>query len=125
MSQTVITDRESVESFLMEVKEVLRAGGKLFVIPREKNREFLLSLGLTYKNCRAEILKLEVEDYCSGPEPDDRDRQSVWIFGRKVLGKNVYIKLKLPKQAGVETRKKKVVCLSFHEAQWALKFVYQ
>lgn len=87
-------------------------------VPREAFIKTLTLLGITRRICYDELLSLSVEDYCQGPE-NDRDRPGeVWVFGRHLEGKEIYIKLKLAK-AGKETIAK---CLSFHVAEFPLCF---
>ena len=118
----VTTDRQSVAEFLDSLREVLGAGGKLIVVPREKNRESLLRLGLTFGNCRQELLTLTELNYCSGPDQDadPAKKGDVWVFGKEIDGCPVYIKVKVTKGwPGA------VTCISFHEAEARLKFVYK
>lgn len=111
---------ESIKAFLVEFKEIVINRG-LDVIPRVENMEALAELGLTKKNRKNEILTLSVEDYCSGPEPDDERPGHVWVFGKQINGVNVYIKLKIA-QAG---EKKIAKCLSFHAAKFPMCFPYK
>ena len=114
------TDQVSVRQFLETLREILEAGGKFFVVPREKNTLSLLKLGLTFHNCRQELLSLTEFDYCSGPEVDPDAKGDVWIFGKEIDGRPVYIKVKAKKGSpGV------VTCISFHEAEYTLKYVYR
>jgi len=83
--------------------------------------EALADLGLTKNNLKEKILALSVEDYCGGPEPD-RDRAGdVWIFGKQIFGREIYIKLKIA-WVGKEKIAK---CLSFHPASYPLCFPYR
>jgi hypothetical protein len=66
-------------------------------------------------------MTLSVKDYCEGPEPD-RDRPSdIWVFGKHIGGKEIYIKLKIA-QVGQEKIAK---CLSFHEANFPLCYPFE
>ena len=65
-----------------------------------------------------ELFSLSVDDYCHGPD-DDRDRPGlIWVFGKRVEGMEIYIKLKLA-EVGKEAIAK---CLSFHPADFPLCF---
>ena len=110
-----------IAAFLKEVKKIITAGRGLDVIPRRENITCLAELGLTRKNQKEEILGLTVSDYCEGPEPD-RDRPGeVWVFGKQISGREVYIKIKIAK-VGKETIAK---CLSFHPANHPLCFPFR
>lgn len=63
---------------------------------------------------------LTVNDYVSGPEPDNNPkyRGDVWLFGTTVENLNLYIMLTL-RDCG------QVVCISFHEAQWPMKHPFK
>jgi hypothetical protein len=108
---------EEINLFLREFKVVAKKRGIDF-IPRQEFIETLTLFGITRRNCEDEVLGLSVDDYCQGPD-DDRDRPGkVWVFGRRIEGREVYIKLKLA-TVGKETIAK---CLSFHPAEFPLCF---
>ena len=108
---------EEISLFLKEFKMVAKQRGIDF-IPRQEFIEMLTLFGITRRNCEEEILSLSVDDYCQGPD-DDRDRPGkVWVFGRHIEGREVYIKLKLA-TVGKEAIAK---CLSFHPAEFPLCF---
>ena len=65
-------------------------------------------------------MNLTVDDYCEGPEPDKDRPGEVWLFGKRISGKEVYIKLKIA-QVGKEPIAK---CLSFHPAKHPLCFPF-
>ena len=105
-------------SFLAEFKEVVSSGRGLDLIPRAETNDTLHELGLTKKNVVDEILDLSVYDYSAGPLPD-RDRPgSVWVLGREIFGREIYIKLKIA-QVGANRIAK---CISFHEADYPLNY---
>ncbi|MHC4800109.1 MAG: hypothetical protein ACYTF1_26010, partial [Planctomycetota bacterium] len=65
-------NKQEVEGFLANFKTVMEYFG-LDVVDREKNRQALFDLGLT-PNQRKEIISLlSIDNYVSGPEPDDAD----------------------------------------------------
>lgn len=66
---------------------------------------------------------MEVEDYCKGPEADDKN-YNWWFFAREIntaVGNTLfYIKIR------IETRgREQVLCLSFHEADYPINFPYR
>ncbi len=113
--------RDKILKFLKEFKKIVTAGRGLDVIPRRENIACLAELGLTKKNQLEEILNLSVSDYCEGPSPDKDRPGEIWVFGKEIRGKEVYIKLKIA-QVGEEKIAK---CLSFHWANFPLGFPYR
>jgi len=113
--------REKVAKFLKEFKKIATTGRGLDLIPRAENIACLAELRITKKNQKEEIMNLTVDDYCEGPEPDKDRPGEVWLFGKRISGKEVYIKLKIA-QVGKETIAK---CLSFHPAKHPLCFPFK
>jgi hypothetical protein len=114
------TQKSGVVKFLIEFKKIMVTGRGLDIVPRRENLDALSDLGLTRNNLKEEILALSVQDYCEGPEPDKDRPGEIWIFGKQVAGKEIYIKLKIA-QVGKEKIAK---CLSFHPANFPLCFPY-
>jgi hypothetical protein len=111
-SQAQDFDEWKVSEFLKNLKDAV-SNGLLFVIPREKNNEFLAQCGMTPEEREKVIAGLTAEDYRSGPE-EDRDNpgeKDIWKFSKRYLGKEIYIKLKVV-LAGDKYYAK---CLSFHD----------
>lgn len=102
--------------FLKNFKEIVTDGRGLDFVNRQENLKSLLDLGLTRKNAEHEILGLSVSDYCSGPEPDQDRGGSMWMFGKTIGAKEVYIKLKIAGVGDVKIAK----CISFHVAKYPL-----
>jgi len=113
--------KNKIRDFLKEFKEIASRGRGIDVIPRSENNEHLAQLGLTKKNRNEEIMMLSIADYCKGPEPDKDKPGDVWIFGKQIGSKEVYIKLKIA-QAGEEKIAK---CISFHVANFPLCYPYK
>jgi hypothetical protein len=109
-----------IVAFLMEFKKIVTAGRGLDIIPRHANVACLAELGLTRKNQREEILALTVSDYCEGPEPDKDRPGEIWVFGKRIGGKEVYIKLKIARVG----KEKMAKCISFHPAKHPLCFPF-
>lgn len=67
------------------------------------------------------LMTLSVADYCEGPKPDKDRPGDVWVFGKQIGGKEVYIKLKI-----AQVRQEKIAkCLSFHAAKYPLGFPFR
>lgn len=109
-----------IAAFLKDFKKIITAGRGLDIIPRPANIDCLAELGLTKKNQREEILALTVSDYCEGPQPDKDRPGEIWVFGKRIGGKEVYIKLKIARVG----KEKVAKCLSFHPAKHPLCFPF-
>lgn len=110
--------RSEVLEFLKKFRETAEHPSKLILLrkhPGSANAETLLELGMTEAEVKGEIFRLSVEDYSDGPQADrDREGQEVWLFCRKVLGKDIYIKLVL-------TTEGRTKVLSFHFPKHPMK----
>jgi hypothetical protein len=109
--------RKLIKNFLYEFKELM-AEDRLFVGDRVKNREALISLGLTVRQRNDEIRTLSVENYCSGPTDDEYNKGDYWFFGKMINNVEVYIKLKISSGKNDEY----AVCMSFHPAERPLRY---
>jgi hypothetical protein len=113
--------KATIRDFLMEFKSIVVTGRGLDIVNRRENIDSLAKLGLTKKNLKEEVMTLSVENYCEGPEPN-RDRSGdVWIFGKQIAGKEIYVKLKIAQVGKFKIAK----CLSFHAANFPLCYPYR
>ena len=113
-------DENEIRNFLKQFKRIASKNG-ISVVSRESNLKALAGLGLTKKDRKKEIMTLSVTDYCQGPEPDHSRPGKIWIFGKKIKQKNIYIKLKI-----ADTGNQKIAkCLSFHPAIFPLNFPFK
>jgi hypothetical protein len=83
--------------------------------------ECIAELGLTLDDVRDAILGLSVADYCGGPLHDRNMPGDLWVFGKVMEGREVYIKLKLAKIGPV----KRVRVVSFHFPKEPLCYPYR
>lgn len=109
-----------VESFLKEFKTKMRFFSILFLDDRGKNAQALLDLEIT-PIARKEIIgKLNIEDYCEGPlEEKMRGILPMWVFGKKIKGNEVYIKISMG------TANSNVICISFHLAEYPMNYPFK
>lgn len=112
---------EAVRDFLLDFKDTVTAGSGVYLIPRYANRQTLIHLGLTKRNLEEILLGLTVLDYCKGPDADRDQPGELWVFGKNVKGEAIYIKLKVADVKGNKIAK----CISFHIAEYELKFPYK
>ncbi len=89
-------------------------------VVRKKNTQALLDPVLLFIRRRKIIEQLNVEDYCKGPlEETIHGGSQMWVFGKKVRGAEVYIKIALG------AANKPVICISFHIAERKLKYPFK
>lgn len=119
-------DKESaIRSFLLEAKLVIQQSCQdswrwSFSTLREKNVNTLTELEMTLEDVKKEILSLSLLDYSSGPLEDPEIEGDLWIFGKIIRGKEVYIKLKL----SGDQHGRMVRVLSFHIAERPLTYYF-
>lgn len=112
--------KEQVESFLNYLHTKLNIFSIVFD-QRDKNRQTLADLEISY-NQRIDFIKsMKPEDYIDGPNKDTNDttRPDYWVFGIKVKEKDIYVKINL----GYSN--KPVICISFHIAEFPLEFPFK
>ncbi|HVV03421.1 MAG TPA: hypothetical protein VHC96_04325 [Puia sp.] len=82
-----------------------------------KNTLTLLDLEMSYTDAKKTLLELTCEDYAAGPLPDKLyDLSDMWVFGKIIKGKEVYIKVQLGRPNST------TICISFHYSEH--KMVY-
>ena len=114
------TPKSEIESFLKDFKTKMETFDVVFE-NREKNIQAILDLEITPGDRKEHLRELVPEDYLSGPNDDtnDKSRLPYWEFGISIKGKDVYIKISLNKE------NKSVICISFHLAEFLLKYKYK
>ncbi|MEX2410979.1 MAG: toxin [Candidatus Paceibacterota bacterium] len=105
-----------VEQFLEKFKVKLKVFDVIYV-GREKNTQTLLDMEWVSAKRDEILLKLEMEDYCEGPlEETMHGTGSMWVFGKQISGKEVYIKIAMGQPNS------SVICISFHIADYKLQY---
>lgn len=93
--------------------------GMLFRGDRQKNRQTLAELEISALQREEEIMSLKVEHYSSGPEEDTLNKgEDMWIFGKHIKGKEIYIKITLGDY------NKQTFCISFHIAEHKMNYPF-
>ena len=114
-------EREKVRDFLQLVKETIVnpvADQGWVLVKRPENKECILQLGFKYQDIKETLLGLSVEDYCDGPCYDRDQPGELWIFGKTIENKVIYIKLKLASLGQLNI----VRIISFHFAEHKLEY---
>lgn len=111
--------KEEVQSFLSNFHQKMKIWEIRVRDDRGKNTQALFTLELNPQQRIKVIEALTVIDYFEGPKTDTLNAGApLWIFGKKVKGKMIYIKISV----GLPDRP--VICISFHEAEYEMKLPY-
>ena len=124
--------RKEVVAFLDELHKLLESDDfvidtDLILIRKEKqgdNQKFstsytLLELDYDTEDVINRLKELKTEEYSETKiDKDDMNPPLLFVFGKDISGKLVYVKLKIRGQ------QKKVVCVSFHYAKEKMEFPY-
>ena len=111
---------EDVEKFLKDFKIKMKIWSVLFLDDRSKNFRALAELGIMASEREKVIADLEVNDYSEGPLKESMlGLNEMWVFGKVVKGNEVYIKICLG-HPGTST-----ICISFHIAEFKMKYPYR
>lgn len=115
-----LPSRQEICEFLTAFKLAIDFGRCVF-IQRPRTDQDLIDLNLTRPLAFEAICALSIDDYVSGPRPDDTDEsKEVWIFGYDHEGTEVYVKLRLN-----PTRRNEIprgAVWSFHKAAHNLRY---
>jgi hypothetical protein len=120
----ILADRNQVRDFLESIKETISnpiADRGWVLVPRHENNECLSQLGFRYPEIQEALLGLSVQDYCEGPCQDRDQPGDLWIFGKVLENKSVYIKIKLASRGPL----KFVRIISFHFAEYTLDYPFK
>ncbi len=111
---------EEVGRFLEQFNAKVKVFGILFRDDRAKNKEALLELEITPLQREVVVKSLQVQDYVEGPVIDELNKtREMWVFGKDVKGREVYIKITLGYENG------QTICISFHIAEYSLKYPFK
>jgi hypothetical protein len=112
-----MSTEHEVGAFLEDFKIKMKMWGILIRDERGKNTQTLIDLEITRKERDDLLLALEVKDYSEGPLEETLYKGAdMWVFGKMIKGKEVYIKITLGKMGS------NVICISFHVAEYAMKY---
>ena len=111
---------EEVTTFLDQFNIKAQVFGIRFRDDRRKNSEALLQLEITHLQREVIVKSLQVQDYVEGPVIDLLNKEGeMWVFGKDVKGREVYIKITLGYENG------QTICISFHLAEYPLKYPFK
>ena len=108
---------EQIRIFLKNFNDKKKIWEILFRDDRGKNAQTLLQLEIRPFEREKIIDSVIVEDYSEGPLEDKLNQSAdMWVFGKIYKGKMIYIKIAM----GLPINP--VICISFHEAEYKMKF---
>ena len=111
---------EEVRAFLDQFNAKVQVFGILFRDDRPKNKEALQILDITPKQRELIVKNLQVQDYVEGPVIDLLNKQTeMWVFGKDVKEREVYIKITLGYQNG------QTIYISFHLAEHPMRYPFK
>jgi hypothetical protein len=112
--------KDDVEAFLERFHQKIKVFHIIFRDDRGKNAQTLAHLEITPSYREAIIKEIKAEDYSQGPIVDTLNLfGDMWVFGKDVKGKEVYIKISLGKE-NCQT-----VCISFHISEHKMKYPFK
>jgi len=115
-----MASKDQVIQYLNEFFIKYRTFDIIFRDERGKNNFALLELEITPLQRRKIIETLSWEDYCEGPLEDTLYRVAeMWVFGKTYKKKEIYIKISLG------SPNSRVLCISFHVAEYPMKYVFR
>lgn len=111
---------EEVKAFLELFNIKAQVFGIRYRNDRGKNREALLQLDISPMLRELIVKNLQVQDYVEGPVIDILNKEGeMWVFGKDVKGREVYIKITLGYENG------QTICISFHLAEHPLVYPFK
>ena len=111
---------EEVKAFLDQFNIKAQVFGIRFRDDRDKNIEALRELEITPMQREVIVKSLVPQDYVEGPVIDVLNKEGeMWIFGKDVKGREVYIKITLGYENG------QTICISFHIAEHPLTYPFK
>ena len=118
--EDIMVTIEDVKTFLDQFNIKAQVFGIFFRDDRPKNRLALIQLDITYLQRVKIVEDLQAQDFVEGPIIDELNKmEEMWVFGKNVKGREVYIKITLGHQNG------KTICISFHIAEHPLKYPFK
>lgn len=111
---------EEVKAFLAQFNIKAQVFGIRFRDDRQKNEDTLRLLAITPFQREVIIKSLLPQDYVEGPVIDVLNKNGeMWVFGKDVKGREVYIKITLGYDNG------QTICISFHIAEHPLEYPFK
>lgn len=115
-----MTKKEEIERFLEDFKQKLEIWGILIRNDRPKNFQTMAELELSSVKLKSILKELKTIEYSQGPEEDLLyNKQKMWVFGKNIKSREVYIKITLGEISD------KVICISFHFSEYPMVYPFK
>lgn len=115
-----MTTKEEVKTFLSDFHLKMSIWSIIFRTDRAKNVKTLADLEITGNDQRKIIENLDAIDYSEGPKEDTLNKGTdLWVFGKIVKNKEVYIKITMGKEG------RNVICISFHISEHPMTYPFK
>lgn len=126
------SDKKDVKVFLKELKDILisekfNTGEDMIVVKSKKDEieysteYFMVDLDYDESDIVERLKELTLDEYSETLIDKDDDKPPLlFVFGKNINNRLVYIKLKIKGE-----KSKKVLCLSFHYAKHTMPFPYK
>ncbi len=116
----MVTTKDEVEQYLKALKFKIGMWGILILDDRSKNAQSLHDLEIPPNQRKEIIAQLIPEDYYQGPlEEKMHGILPMWIFGKAVKGKEIYIKISMGHPSS------QAICISFHVAEHTIIYPFK
>lgn len=123
------TSTKDIQDFLCQCREIIQSNkvvpSNFWFISKKENRDTLLALGFSLQDIKYEISNLSLDNYCEGPCDAHEHKDQVWIFGKIMNNREIYIKLCISDFDNAGNKIKTLYCLSFHFAQKPMNHPYK
>jgi len=116
-------NQEDIETFLLKCKNAVRKS--FYLTKTSKNKATILELGFTKEDVKREIESLSVEHYSEGPLPSHAFAEEIWVFGKRINCREIYIKISISKYNDPGELIETLYCISFHFADHPLHYPNQ
>ncbi len=112
--------KDEIERFLKDFKYKLSFWGLFIRSDRDKNFKTLTELEFRVEDVKKELNELSIVHFSEGPVKETLYKGAdMWIFGRAIQGKEVYIKISMGQPSD------KAICISFHFSDYSMTYPYK
>ena len=109
-----------IKSFLEKIRRTLP--NDFILRHSKKNKKTITELGFNKRLVIEEIDSLSAENYSAGPVSEIGTSNKVWIFGKIINNREIYIKLKMIGKNNQGEERETTYCMSFHFAEQCLDY---
>ena len=114
-----------VGTFLTTLNDIFGDEGfdistNFILITNQKNKQTLADLDYDHVDVVAQLKDLQLADYSESLlDRDDPNPPILYVFGKTIEEKEIYIKIKIREQ-----QSRRVICVSFHHAEHSMPHPY-